>query len=157
MAKLGLSTPRFSFEGERYPAAQEISACCFLGHTPVEIPGHVPEGASQRVLRDNTPSDLIGHQDEIAERMIQMIKEGLDLHLDLFFLVLEVMIEIPEPYREAVDDAHFGAARQNGEHTGKFNGLLDRVKLIAPFFAVPRDPLFHFPIKGNGRGDENPL
>jgi hypothetical protein len=157
MAKLGLSTPRFSFEGERDSAAQKISACCFLGHTSVEIPGHVPEGTSQRVLRDNTPSDLIGHQDEIAERTIQMIKQSLDLHLDLFFLVLEVMIEIPEPYREAVDDAHFSAARQNAEHTGKFNGLLDRVKLIAPFFAVPRGSLFHFLIKGNGRGDENPL
>jgi hypothetical protein len=70
MAKLGLSTQRFSFQGERYPAAKKISVCCFLGHTSVEIPGHVPEGASQRVLRDNTPSDLIGHQDEIAERMI---------------------------------------------------------------------------------------
>jgi hypothetical protein len=86
-----------------------------------------------------------------------MIKEGFDLHLDLFSLTLEVMIEIPEPYREAIDDSYFSASRQIGEHTGKFNGLLDRVKLIAPFFAVPRDPLFHFLIKGNGRGDESPL
>jgi len=59
MAKLGLSTQRFSFQSEGYPAAKKIGGGCFLGHTPVEIPGHVPEGASQRVLRDNAPSDLI--------------------------------------------------------------------------------------------------
>jgi len=111
MAKLGLSTQRFSFQSERYPAAKKTGACCLLGHTPVEIPGYVSEGASQRVFRDNTPSDLIGHQDEIADRMIQMIEKGLDLRPGLFFLALEVMIEVPKPYREAIDDNNFSAAR----------------------------------------------
>jgi hypothetical protein len=157
MAKLGLSTQRFSFQSERDPAAKKIDGRCFLGHMPVEIPGHVPEGASQRVFRDNPPSDLVGHQDEIAERMIQMIEKGLDLHPDRFFLALEVMIEVPKPYREAIDDNHFSAARQNREHTGKLNGLFDRAKLIPPFFAMPGDPLFHLLIKGNSCGDESPI
>jgi hypothetical protein len=157
MAKLGLSTQRFSFQRQGYPAAKQIGACCFLSHTPVEIPGHVPERASQRVFRDNTPSDFIGHQDEIAGRSIQMIDKGLDPHPELFFSVLEMMIEIPQPHCEAIDDDHLSAARQIGEHPGKFNGFLDRVKLIAPFFAVPRNPLSHFLIKGNSGGDESPL
>jgi hypothetical protein len=157
MAKLGLSTQRFSFQSEGYPAAKKIGGCCFLGYTPVEIPGHVPEGARQRVLGDNTPSDLIGDQDEIADRMIQVIEKGVDLHPDLFFGVLEMMIEIPQPHREAIDDTHVSASRQSSEHTGKFNGFLDRMKLIAPLFAVPGDPLFHLLIKGNRRGDESPL
>jgi hypothetical protein len=157
MAKHGLSTGRFSFQRERQPAAKQIDGSCLRGHTSVEIPGHVPEGASQRVFRDNTPSDLIGHQEEIAGRLIQMIEKDLDLHPDFFFGVLEMMIEIPQPHREAIDDNHFNAARQIGEHTGKVNGLLDRVKSIAPFFTVPGDPILHFLVKGNGRGDESPL
>jgi len=123
---------------------------------PVEVPGHVPKGASQRVLRDNPPSDLIGHQDEITGWMIQMSEKGLDLHPDLFFLVLNVMIKIPKPYREAIDNNHLSAARQNGEHAGKVDGLFDRVKLIVPLFSVPGNPLFHLLIKGNSRGDEYP-
>jgi hypothetical protein len=128
---------RFSFQRERYPAAKQINACCFLGHTPVDVTGHVSEGASQWLLRDNTPTDLIGHQDEITDRMIQMLEKRLDLHPNRFFLALEVMIEISEPYREAIDDTHFRTAGQNSERTGKFNGLLDRVELIAPFSTVP--------------------
>jgi len=157
MAKLGLSTQRFSFHRERYSAAKKIGGCCFLGHTPVEIPGQVPEGASQRVVRDNTPSDLIGHQDQITDRMIQMSEKGLDPHPGLFFLVLEAMKEIPKPHRETIDDNHFSAFRQSGEHTGELNGLLDGVKLIAPLFPMPGDPVFHLLIKGNGCGDESPL
>jgi len=128
-----------------------------MGHTPVEVPGHVPEGAGQRVVRDNTPSDLIGHQDQITDRMIQMSEKGLYPCPDRFSLVLEAMIEIPEPHRETIDDNHFSAARQSGEHTGELNGLLDGVKLIAPLFPMPGDPLFHLWIKGNGCGDESPL
>jgi hypothetical protein len=157
MAKIGLSTQRFSFQCERYPAAKKIGGCCLLGHTPVEIPGHVPEGASQGVLRDNTPSDLIGDQDEIADRMIQVIEKGVDLHPDLFFSVVEMMIEIPQPHRETIDDNNFRAARKSSEHPGKLNGFLDRMKLIASFYAVPGDPLFHLLIKGNRCGDESPL
>jgi len=134
-----------------------MDGCCFLGHTSVEIPGHVPEGASQRVLRDNAPSDLIGDQDEIADRMIQVIEKGVDLHLDLFFGVLEMVIEISQPDGEAIDDKNFRAARKSSEHPGKLNGFLNRMKLIAPFFAVPGDPLFHLLIKGNRCGDESPL
>jgi hypothetical protein len=156
MAKLGLSTQRFSFQSHRYSAAKKIGAHCFLGNMPVEIPGHVPEGASQRVLRDNTPSDLIGHQDEIRGRMIQMSEKGLDLHPYLFFLALEVMIKVPKPHRKAIDNNNFIPVRQNSEYTGKLDGLFDRVKSIAPFFAMPGDPLFHLLIKGNSRGDENP-
>jgi hypothetical protein len=157
MAKYGLSTGRFSFQSEGQPTAKQIGGGGFPGHTPVEIPRHVPEGASQRVFRDNTPSYFIGHQDEIADLVIQMIEKGLDLHPNLFVGVLEMMIEIPQPHREAIDDKHFNAARQIGEHTGKVNGLLDRVKLIAPLFAMPGDPLLHLLIKGNSSGDESPL
>jgi hypothetical protein len=157
MSKLGSSTQCVSFQGKGNPAAKQIGACGFPGHTSVEIPGSVPERPSQGVLRDNTPSYLIGHQDEVADRMIQMIEKCVDLDPDFFFLVLEVMIEIAEPYRKTIDDAHFSAARQSGEHTGEFDGLLDRVKLIAPFLAVTGNPFFHFLIKGNGRGDESPL
>jgi len=80
--------------------------------------------------------------------MIQVIEKGVDLHLDLFFGVLEMMIEIPQPHREAIDDTHVSAARQSSEHAGKVNGFLDRMKLTAPLFAVPGDPLFHLLIKG---------
>jgi len=157
MAKLGLSTQGSSFQRERYSAAEKIGGRCFLGHTPVEIPGHIPEGASQRVVRDNPPSDLIAHQDQMAVRMIQMSEKGLDPHPDLFFLVLEAMVEIPEPHREAIDDNHFSAFRQSGEHTGELKGLLDGVKLIAPLFPMPGDPVFHFLIQGNGCSDESAL
>jgi hypothetical protein len=157
MAKLGLSTQRFSFQSHRYPAAKKIGGCSFLGHTPVEIPGHVPEGATQRVIRDNPPSDLIGHQDQIADRMIQMIEKGIDLHPDLFFLALEVMIEVPKPHGKAIDDNNFVWPSQVDKHTGKFDGLFDRVKLIAPLFAMAGYPLFHLLIKGNSRGDESAL
>jgi hypothetical protein len=157
MAKLGLSTQRFSFQSERYPAAKKIGVGCFLGHTPVEMPGHVPEGASQRVFRDNTPSDLVGHQDEIADRMIQTNEKSLDLHPDLLFLALKVMIEIPKPHRKAIDDNHFVWPSQVDKHTGKVDGFFDRVKLIAPLFAMPGYPVFHLLIKGNSRGDESPL
>jgi hypothetical protein len=148
---------KVSFQGKRDSAAKQIDVYGFPGHTPVEIPGPVPEGTSQGVLWDNTPSDLIGDQDEIADRMIQMIEKRIDLDPDLFILVLEVMIEIAEPYRKAIDETHLSAARQSGESTGEVNGFLDRVKLIVSFFAVPRDPLFHFLIKGNSRGNESPL
>jgi hypothetical protein len=148
---------RFSFQSKRYPAAKKIGGCCLLGHTPVEITGQVPEGASQCVLRNNTPSDLISHQDEIAERMIEMIEQGFDLQQNLFFFALEVMIEIPKPHREAIDDNPFRVAREVGQNTGKFNGLLDRVKLTASFFLMPGDPLLHLLVKRNSRGDEYPL
>jgi hypothetical protein len=148
---------RFSFQRERQPAAEQIGGCRFTGDTPVEVPGHVPEGASQRVFRDNTPSDLIGHQEEIADRLVQMIEKGFDLHPHLVFSVPEMMIEIPQPHREAIDDNNFRAARKSSEHPGKLNGFLDRMKLIAPLFAVPGDPLFHLLIKGNRCGDESPL
>jgi hypothetical protein len=156
-AKPGLSTWRFSFQSERDPTTKETGVCCLLGHTPVEISGHIPEGSSQRVFRDNPPSDLIGHQDEIGDWLIQMFEKVLDPHPNLFFGVLEMMIEIPKPHREAIDDSHFRASRQIGEHTGKFNGLLDGAEMIAPLFAMPGNPLFHLLIKGYGRGDENAL
>jgi hypothetical protein len=157
MEKLGLSTQKVSFQGKRDSAAEQIDVCGLPGHTPVKIPGPVSEGASQRVLRYNTPSDLIGHQDEIADRMIQMFEKHIDLDPDLFFVLLKLMVEIAEPHRKAIDDTHFSAARQSGEHTGEVNGLLDRMKLIIPFLAVLRDPLFHFLIKGKSRGNESPL
>jgi hypothetical protein len=68
-----------------------------------------------------------------------------------------MMIEIPKPHREAIYDNNFIPGRQGGEHTGKLNGLFDRVKSIAPLFTVPGDPFFHLLIKGNSRGDENPV
>jgi hypothetical protein len=155
--KLGLSIQRFSFQSERHSAAKEVYGCGLLSHTPVEIAGHVPEGASQWVVGDNPPSDLIGHQDEIAERRIQMVQQELDLHSDLFLVVLEMIVEIPQPHGEAINDNHVTAARPIGEHTEKFNGLLDRVELIAPFFPMPGDPVLHLLINGNSRGDESPF
>jgi hypothetical protein len=157
MAKLGLSKGRFSFQGERDSAAEEIDARCFCGDTPIDMPGHVPEGAGQRVLGDNAPSDFIRHQKEIADRTIQLIEKGVDLPPNLFFSVFKMVVEIPKPYREAIHNSHFRAGGQPGERPRKDNGFFDRVKFMAPLLAMPRDSLLHLPVKGNGRGEESPF
>jgi hypothetical protein len=87
--------------------------------------------------------------------MIQMIEKSIDLPPNVFFCLLEMMIEISEPHGETIDDNHLRVGWQPAERLRKFNGLLDRAKPIGPILAMPGDPLLHFLINGKSGSDEN--
>jgi hypothetical protein len=113
----------------------------------------------QRIIRDNTQSDLVGDQENLSLMMTggtgQFFGQGGDLiFTDFLLLLFSLVHQVIDPEGEAINEdngSSWGALQLFGKAEGDFGDLPAQTFSI---LLMPADAFVHFRVDAGAGGDE---
>jgi hypothetical protein len=101
----------FSFQQERDSAAEQVNAPGLLRDLAIQQAGPVPEDARETIFRDDAPTHLVGHKNEVTGSVVQNSEKAVRVVLDGKSVFIRMMVEIAQPHGQAVYHSYFAPAR----------------------------------------------